>query len=130
MTDVRLLEITARNADPKRQTRISSFIERGTIGKKVKAIRDGRCQVCEALGQEPVAFNQKNGTPYSEAHHVQPVSLLLSGSLGASNIMVLCPNHHRQAHYGTFEIIENKAESWVVKLDSDEVEIARTVILE
>lgn len=128
LMDVRLLEIAARNADPKRQRRISAFIERGTIGKKVKAARNGRCQVCEVLGQEPVAFNGRNGTPYSEAHHVQPVSLLLSGSLAASNIMVLCPNHHRQAHYGAFEVIESKPKSWIVRLETNEVEIPRTVI--
>ncbi len=126
---VRVLEGEAFNAAPERRKRISSYIERGNIGKKIKTARNGRCQICEALGQEPIAFKQKDGSPYSEAHHVQPVSLLLAGSLGSNNIMVLCPNHHRQAHYGAFEVLENSPSSWRVRLDHDEMEILKTVLI-
>lgn len=125
---VRQLEIEARSADPKRKLRISRYIERGPIGAKVKAIRGCRCQICEALGAPPVAFTKKNGTPFAEAHHVQPVSLMLAGTLSASNIMVLCPNHHRQAHLGNFEVIEERADKWRVQLDGAMLEIDKTEI--
>ncbi|MCR8493160.1 HNH endonuclease signature motif containing protein [Ochrobactrum sp. WV_118_8] len=128
LVGVRLMELEARNADPKRRAKISTYIERGDVGKKVKEIRGCRCQLCEALGHEPVAFKRKNGLPFAEAHHVQPVSLLLAGSLAASNIMVLCPNHHRQAHYGDFEVLENRPDSWRIKLEADEMEISKTKI--
>lgn len=128
LSGVRQLELEAGNADPKRKSRISRYIERGPIGAKVKAIRGCRCQICEALGTPPVAFTKKDGTPFAEAHHVQPVSLMLAGTLAASNIMVLCPNHHRQAHLGNFEVIENLAGQWRVRLDGAMLDIAKTEI--
>lgn len=123
---IRMLELEAVKADPKRKSRISQYIERGPIGNKVKDIRGSRCQICEALEKEPVAFLRKNGTPFAEAHHVQPVSLLLVGTLAASNIMVLCPNHHRQAHFGDFEIVENQSNQWVVRLDEEIIKLPKT----
>lgn len=111
------LEFEAVNADPKRRERISKYIERGRLGAKVKLSNGCRCQVCEILGQNPVAFQTSKGTPYAEAHHVMPVANLVAGSLAASNIMVLCPNHHRQAHYGDFQIVEYLKNQWHVQID-------------
>ncbi|MEP9373862.1 hypothetical protein [Mesorhizobium sp. KR1-2] len=125
---VRALEIEASNADPKRKSRISRYIERGPIGTKVKEVQGYRCQICEALGVEPVAFLKKNGAPFAEAHHVQPVSLLQAGTLAASNIMVLCPNHHRQAHLGNFDVLESEPHQWRVKIDDDVLDIPKNVI--
>jgi hypothetical protein len=126
VTGIRALEIEASKADPKRKSRISRYIERGPIGAKVKEIRGCRCQICEAIGMPPVAFFKKNGSPFAEAHHVQPVSLMVSGSLAASNIMVLCPNHHRQAHLGDFEVTDNLPDQWRVRLDGTMLDIAKT----
>ena len=42
------------------------------------------------------------------------------------NIMVLCPNHHRQAHYGSFEVIEERATDWIAFVDSERLRIERT----
>ncbi|WP_292186939.1 EVE domain-containing protein [Mesorhizobium sp.] len=128
VTGVRALEIEAGNADPKRKSRISKYIERGPIGAKVKEIRGCRCQLCEALRAPPVAFVKKNGYPFAEAHHVQPVSLLLAGTLAASNIMVLCPNHHRQAHLGDFEVTNDQPHQWRVQLDGAVFDIPKTEI--
>jgi hypothetical protein len=125
---VSALELEAVSADPKRRSRISQYIERGAIGSKVKQIRGCRCQFCEALGAEPVAFMKKNGTPFAEAHHVQPVALLLAGTLAASNIMVLCPNHHRQAHLGSFDVLENHPHQWKIRLDSAVFNIPKTTL--
>jgi predicted HNH restriction endonuclease len=101
---------------PQREKRISYYIERGTVGRTIKEARGNRCQVCEQLGQNPVAFHKSDGTPYSEAHHVQPVALLLPGSLGPSNIMVLCPNHHREVHYGDVQILSSGPKDWQIML--------------
>jgi predicted HNH restriction endonuclease len=60
--------------------------------------------VCAALGQNPVAFVKPNGEAYVEAHRVSPVSRREVGSLASSNVMAVCPNHHRQMHYGGIEI--------------------------
>jgi predicted HNH restriction endonuclease len=92
------------NASPEVKERVSKYIERGSVGNRVKKELGFRCQVCEALGQQPLGFLKKNGEHYVEAHHVMPVSALQEGSLAASNIMVVCANHHRQMHYGTLEV--------------------------
>jgi hypothetical protein len=88
-------------ACPEVKERVSNFIERGAVGALVKKANGYKCQVCEALGLSPLGFKKKrDGVHYVEAHHVTPVSLRQVGSLAASNIMTVCPNHHRQLHYG------------------------------
>ncbi len=93
-----------KNASPEVKERVSRVIERGPIGAKVKKENEYKCQLCEALGKNPIGFLKPKGQPYVEAHHVVPVSKQIIGSLSASNIMTLCPNHHRQAHYGNFRV--------------------------
>jgi len=122
------LEAGMPSMTPTRQHAVSTKIERGPIGEAVKALRKHRCQICEALGQDGIAFVKASGQPYAEAHHVIPVAGLLPGSLGASNIMVLCPNHHRQAHYGRFEILEDNGKAWIIALDGASLTIGRTCV--
>lgn len=123
---VRQAEALAANLTPKAQRRISRYIERGPVGAAVKAKRKNRCQICVGLGGDGVAFTKAGGGDYSEAHHVMPVAKLVAGSLAAENIMVLCPNHHRQAHYGRFEIFEETATSWNLKIDHNSLRIEKT----
>ena len=53
----------------------------------------GRCQFCGAAG-----FQLLNGSVFLETHHVIP---LAEGGLDSvGNVVALCPNHHREAHYG------------------------------
>jgi predicted HNH restriction endonuclease len=92
------------NASPEVKERVSKCIERGSVGNRLKKELDFRCQVCEALGQQALGFKKTNGEHYVEAHHVMPVSALEIGSLAASNVMVVCANHHRQMHYGGVEV--------------------------
>lgn len=102
------------------------MIERGAIGQAVKAAHKGRCQICVALGQPGGAFVKLNGETYAESHHVVPVSTLQFGVLSHVNIMVLCPNHHRQAHYGQFDIRSDHADHSIVAVDGQRLRIAKT----
>ena len=92
-------------ASPEVKERVSRTIERGPAGNAVKKALGFKCQLCSALEHAAVGFVKKNGEPYVEAHHVMPVSALQIGSLAASNIMVLCANHHRQIHYGNVCVV-------------------------
>jgi hypothetical protein len=85
---------------PEVRERISRSIERGVVGQRLKRANGFKCQICEAMGLNPIGFLKRDGEPYVEAHHATPVSELEIGSLAASNIMILCANHHRQMHYG------------------------------
>lgn len=127
-TGVMELETTSDDLDPKISERVSRVIERGSIGKKVKAARNQECQICKELRLSPLSFRKSDGSFYSEAHHVQPVHKLIPGSLGMQNIMVLCANHHRQAHFGCFEISAEDEVSWTVLLDGQIIRIDKTKI--
>ncbi len=98
------LERKYMNASPEVKLRVSKGIERGPVGNLVKKTNGFKCQVCEALGNNPIGFLKQNGEPYVEAHHVMPVSSMEVGSLAASNVMTVCANHHRQLHYGGIKV--------------------------
>ena len=125
---VKDLETTMQNATPKQQERVSKYIERGPIGQKVKDKLGGACQICSSLNSHPIAFLKSNGTPYAEAHHVIPVAALKTGTLSATNIMVLCPNHHRQMHYGQVEIADETEQAWTLAIDGQHLKIQKTTI--
>lgn len=65
---------------------------------------NGICELCK----EKAPFNDKNGYPYLEAHHVVPVAY--GGSDTTDNIVALCPNCHAKIH-----VCENKDDVEIIK---------------
>jgi hypothetical protein len=63
------------------------------VRQKVLARSGGRCEYCLEQG-----FRKANGDVYLETHHV--LALSEGGSDTLSNVIALCPGHHREAHYG------------------------------
>lgn len=53
----------------------------------------GKCQICGCEG-----FRMESGKLFLETHHVVPLSE--DGLDDMVNVVALCPNHHREAHYG------------------------------
>jgi 5-methylcytosine-specific restriction enzyme A len=53
----------------------------------------GSCELCGEVG-----FRTIDGRIYLETHHVVPLSE--GGSDDARNVVALCPNDHRRAHFG------------------------------
>lgn len=104
---------------------ISKRIERGMIASKIKEVYDYKCKICEALGKYPYSFKKTNGKFYIETHHIIHVAKLEQGSLGVSNLITVCANHHRQFHYGNVEVIENTNERLVVRIDEQEITIRK-----
>jgi len=98
------LENEYREASPELKEGLSRAIERGDVGALVKKATGFRCQLCDALRLPSLGFVKANGEHYVEAHHVMPVSERQVGSLAASNVMILCANHHRQMHYGGIKV--------------------------
>jgi hypothetical protein len=121
------LERKYLNASPEVKLRVSKSIERGPGGGIVKKANGFKCQVCEALGNDPIGFLKKNGQPYVEAHHVMPVSTKQIGSLSASNVMTVCANHHRQLHYGGIEV-RISPKTFEFEIDTSPITIQRLVI--
>ena len=75
-------EITATVYERKAEVRRAALVRAGGI-----------CEYCENKG-----FKLSNGNVYLETHHVIPLSE--GGADCISNVAALCPNHHREAHYG------------------------------
>jgi hypothetical protein len=118
------LERNLLDRKPAVRERVSKTIERGPIGAMLKRANGYRCQLCEALGKDALGFLKPNGEPYVEAHHATPVSAMEVGSLSATNVMILCANHHRQMHYGR-AIIERTATEFVLRIDGQDIRIRR-----
>jgi hypothetical protein len=54
---------------------------------------NGRCEYCCKLG-----FLRADGSHYLESHHI--IALAKEGEDRLSNVIALCPEHHREAHFG------------------------------
>jgi 5-methylcytosine-specific restriction protein A len=62
---------------------------------EVLARANGRCEEC---GQAAPFIRKSDGTPYLEVHHRVP--LAENGEDTVENAVGLCPNCHREAHFG------------------------------
>ena len=65
----------------------------------IKALREHRCQICGT------AIGRRNGPPYVEAAHIKPKRE--GGSENLDNIMILCPNHHKEFDVGDRVVTEH-----------------------
>jgi predicted HNH restriction endonuclease len=122
--DLAELERKLLDRKPAVRERVSKSIERGNIGTRLKRDNGFRCQLCDALGVEALGFLKADGEYYVEAHHATPVSAMEIGSLSATNIMIVCANHHRQMHYGSI-ILRRTPTKFIVALDGKKISIQR-----
>jgi hypothetical protein len=74
---------------PRRRLTETYRILRDTaLARTLKEIHDDRCQICGET------LELRDGTRYSEAHHIKPLGRPHYGPDTEGNILVLCPNHH------------------------------------
>jgi predicted HNH restriction endonuclease len=69
---------------------------------KIKLLYDFRCQICG------LSIRKKDGTRYIEAAHIKPKHL--KGCETLDNIILLCPNHHKE-----FDLGESKVENHTIE---------------
>ena len=60
-------------------------------------MRDFKCQICST------SILKKDGSKYVEAAHIKPKNQ--KGRETLDNIILLCPNHHKEFDFGHLEII-------------------------
>lgn len=89
-----------QNVSPERiEKLISTTIRKDTkIINALKKVADYKCQF-PTCGQQ---IRKKNGGFYIEVAHIKPVAQGGQSTLG--NILVLCPNHHKEFDYGELSI--------------------------
>ena len=68
------------------------FKRRADVRQYVLVRANGKCEYCGSPG-----FTTTTGQVYLETHHLVPLSR--EGPDTVSNVVALCPNHHREAHY-------------------------------
>ena len=71
---------------------------------QIKIIRDFKCQLCG------IYIPKKNGEKYIEAAHIIPKHK--KGRECPENIILLCPNHHKEFDLGALEIIKQYKEKF------------------
>lgn len=90
-----------------------------------RAVRDaaltrasGACELCGQRG-----FVTQSGTIYLETHHVQPLSE--GGADSEDNVVALCPDDHRRAHYSAEAAeIRERLQGTLAEIYSVEVDTA------
>lgn len=89
-----LVRRTEINSGVKKRTKTETIVyyRDPYLKELVKRIADGKCQYCGC----DAPFNDKNGKPYLEEHHVH--RLADGGSDTIDNVVALCPNCHRKMH--------------------------------
>jgi 5-methylcytosine-specific restriction protein A len=85
---------------------------------KIKILRGTKCEICTK------SILKKNGTEYIEAAHITPKSK--KGGETLDNILLLCPNHHKEFDLGKTEIINRTKLSVTFSLNG----IEKTIKLE
>lgn len=82
------------NEDPERHESTSLQFKRSQeVRQFVLRRSNGKCEYCGELG-----FKLRDGRTYVETHHIVPLSD--GGPDTVANVVALCANHHREAHYG------------------------------
>ena len=90
----RLRRPKGRKRPKKTRTRGESFVRDPAIVAWVLRAAKAICECC----RKPAPFSRREGDPYLEVHHV--VRLAEGGPDIVENAVALCPNCHRELHYG------------------------------
>lgn len=91
--DQHILSVEKSSLPKKRASFVQSFSRNPRV--RMHALRRslGVCEFCNDPG-----FKMSDGRIYLETHHIVPLSD--GGADSTDNVIALCPNHHREAHFG------------------------------
>jgi len=85
----------------------------------IKQLRGNQCQICKT------AILKKDGGFYVEGAHIKNKSA--DGPESIDNIIVLCPNHHKEFDYGNRKIISHTSDEIKFTLNSETYTISLKV---
>jgi predicted HNH restriction endonuclease len=89
-------ERAARPARPSTKSMSIRSYERSALVVAIAKLRaDNRCELPNC--NHP-AFVDEDGIPFTEVHHIEPLSE--GGEDVLENVACLCPAHHREVHLG------------------------------
>lgn len=82
----------------------------------LKILRNFKCQICGT------AILKKDGSFYVEAAHITKKKY--KGSETPDNILILCPNHHKEFDLGNLKKIERTKEKFIFELNEKKYNIS------
>jgi 5-methylcytosine-specific restriction protein A len=86
---------TPRKNEPRIKLTVQEYKERSRLVKTYALLRaNGVCELCK----KPAPFVSEAGIPFLEVHHI--FRLADDGPDTPENVAALCPNCHREAHFG------------------------------
>jgi len=74
------------------QVTTNVYVRNHYVTRFAKLKAEGICQLCE----KPAPFEDNEGRPYLETHHI--IWLSAGGDDSAENVVALCPNCHKKMH--------------------------------
>ncbi|WP_291891674.1 HNH endonuclease signature motif containing protein [Maricaulis sp.] len=77
----------------KYENTVYAFKRDRAVRMRALELADGACRKCGAPG-----FKMPNGRRYLETHHIIPLSE--GGPDDITNVIAICPNDHKEAHFG------------------------------
>jgi len=83
---------------------------------KIKSDRNFECQICATK------ILKSNGSYYIEAAHIKAKKD--KGNERKENILILCPNHHKEFDFGRREILKHTTDNIKIKLNGVEYEMS------
>lgn len=93
------VDLSDGNQSPGRAMQTTYRILRDTaLARQIKLLHRNECQICGATLQISPSRT------YSEAHHIIPIGGVHAGPDVASNVIVLCPNHHALCDMGAIAL--------------------------
>ena len=87
--DIPLIDVPEKSTLPNQKTRSTTVFERDS--KLVLKLKKEYKNICQVCGYK---IQKSNGEYYSEVHHFWP--LQYGGEDTKNNMLVLCPNHHKE----------------------------------
>lgn len=91
LEELKALANSSSGKTKKRKAQGEQIVRNSAVTAYAKKAAEGVCDLC----RQPAPF-KKNGIPYLECHHVQP--LAQGGPDKIENAVALCPNCHRKMH--------------------------------
>ncbi len=107
-----------------RARKIASHLDRGSsVTYALKQLLGSKCQICGWKG-----FKKQDNSTFIEAHHLIQISERCVDSLCTENIILVCPNCHREIHYGDNVEINEEGDINVVRLSKKTARIPKNTI--
>jgi len=89
---------------------------------RIKLLKGSACEICGKI------IIKKDGSEYVEAHHITPK--FDGGKETRSNIILLCPNHHKELHIGDSEILRRTDSMVKIRIGKDRFTIPLEIVIE